>query len=191
MPPDRDRSRRTSPTMADYGRSIWRRKFVVLVALLAGLVLGTTVLPNALANRGTEKASVRMRVGQTATDAIAAQAPADAARPEDAVVSDPLNDAAVAQSVVNSLGPARGDLTADALLKGLSAAPLAGTNLVDLVYVDHSGSRAVAVARNYAKLWAARRNAEDARHVKAILTNYELRRRALELQIQQLSDQAD
>jgi capsular exopolysaccharide synthesis family protein len=191
MPPDRDRSRRTAPTMADYGRSIWRRKFVVLIALAAGLALGTTVLPNALASRGTEKASVRMRVGQTAADAIAEQAPADASQPKDAVVSDPLNDAAVAQRVVNGLGPARGDLTADALLKGLSAAPLAGTNLVDLVYVDRSGERAVAVARSYARLWATRRNAQDANHVKAILTKYELRRRTLERQIQQLSDQAD
>jgi capsular exopolysaccharide synthesis family protein len=192
MPPDRDRTRRTAPTMADYGRSIWRRKFIVLVALAAGLALGATVLQDVLANRGTQKASVRMRVEQTASDAIAEQAPpGEGAAPEDAVVSDPLNDVAVAQQVLDSLGPARGDLTADVLLKGLSAAPVAGTNRVDLVYVDRSGDRAVAVARSYAKLWATRRNTEDARRVNAILTRYEQQRRNLEAQIQQLSDQAD
>jgi capsular exopolysaccharide synthesis family protein len=190
MPPDRDRSRRTAPTMADYGRSIWRRKLVVLVALGAGLALGTTVLPNALANRGTQKASVRMRVGQTTSEAIAAQAPA-ADPAEDAVISDPLNDAAVAQQVLNGLGPVRGTLNADTLLKGLSAAPVADTNLVDLVYVDRRGDRAVAVARSYARLWTTRRNNQDATHVNAILTKYELQRRALERRILLLSDQAD
>jgi capsular exopolysaccharide synthesis family protein len=190
MPPDRDRSRRTAPTMADYGRSIWRRKLVVLVALGAGLALGTTVLPNALANRGTQKASVRMRVGQTTSEAIAAQAPA-ADPATDAVTSDPLNDAAVAQQVLNGLGPVRGTLNADTLLKGLSAAPVAGTNLVDLVYVDRRSDRAVAVARNYARLWTTRRNNQDATHVNSILTKYELQRRTLEHRIQQLSDQAD
>ena len=69
MPPARDRSRRTAPTLADYGRSIWRRKVVVLVALCGGLVLGMTLLPSALANRGTLKATVPLRVGQTASDA--------------------------------------------------------------------------------------------------------------------------
>jgi len=54
MPLDRDRSRRSTPTLADYGRSIWRRKLIVLVALGGGLALGMTLLPTARANRGTQ-----------------------------------------------------------------------------------------------------------------------------------------
>ena len=57
MPPARDRSRRTAPTLADYGRSIWRRKVVVLVALCGGLVLGMTLLPTALAQGSDRGAS--------------------------------------------------------------------------------------------------------------------------------------
>ncbi len=63
MPLDRDRSRRSTPTLADYGRSIWRRKLIVAVALLGGLALGMTLLPSALANRGTQTATVPLRVG--------------------------------------------------------------------------------------------------------------------------------
>src|SRR4029450_12904024 len=93
MPPDRDRSRRTAPTMADYGRAIWRGRLSALAAVAAGLALGTTVLPNALASRGTQKASVRMRVGQTISGAIAAQVPA-ADPAKDAGGSAPLHQRA-------------------------------------------------------------------------------------------------
>jgi capsular exopolysaccharide synthesis family protein len=188
----RDRSRRTAPTLADYGRSIWRRKLIVLIALCGGLALGMTVLPTALANRGTQKATVPMRVGQTASDAIAEQDPAAApAKGEDATARDPLNDVAVAQKTLDSLGPARGDLTTDTLLKNLTATPVAGTDQVDLVYVDREGQRAVQVARTFAKLWATRRNVEDQKRVATIVRSFETQRAQLELKIKQLSDQAD
>src|SRR6266508_1972853 len=174
MPADRDRSRRSTPTLADYGRSIWRRKLIVLVALCGGLALGMTLLPTALANRGTEKATVPMRVGQTASDAIAEQNPQAAAdgNAKDDTARDQLRDVAIAQKVLDGLGPLRGDLDA-------------------LEYVDRSGERAVAVARSYAKLWTARRNAEDQRRVQAILQSFEAQRQRLEARIRQLSDQAD
>jgi capsular exopolysaccharide synthesis family protein len=193
MPADRDRSRRSTPTLADYGRSIWRRKLIVLVALCGGLALGMTLLPTALANRGTEKATVPMRVGQTASDAIAEQNPQAAAdgNAKDDTARDQLRDVAIAQKVLDGLGPLRGDLDTDKLLKGLSHTPVAGTDQVDLEYVDRSGERAVAVARSYAKLWTARRNAEDQRRVQAILQSFEAQRQRLEARIRQLSDQAD
>src|SRR6266542_1383396 len=168
MPLDRDRSRRSTPTLADYGRSIWRRKLIVLVALGGGLALGMTLLPTALANRGTQKATVPLRVGQTASDAIAEQNPAaDAGKAKDDTARDQLRDVAIAQKVLDGLGPLRGDLDADKLLKGLSHTPVAGTDEVDLEYVDRSGARATAVARNYAKLWVTQRNTEDQRCVAA------------------------
>lgn len=192
MPADRDRSRRSTPTLADYGRSIWRRKLIVLVALCGGLALGMTLLPTALANRGTEKATVPMRVGQTASDAIADQNPQAAeGQAKDDTARDQLRDVAIAQKVLDGLGLLRSDLDADKLLKGLSHTPVAGTDQVDLEYVDRSGERATAVARSYAKLWAARRNAEDQRRVQAILQSFEAQRQRLEARIRQLSDQAD
>jgi capsular exopolysaccharide synthesis family protein len=192
MPLDRDRSRRSTPTLADYGRSIWRRKLIVLVALGGGLALGMTLLPTALANRGTQKATVPLRVGQTASDAIAEQNPAaDAGKAKDDTARDQLRDVAIAQKVLDGLGPLRGDLDADKLLKGLSHTPVAGTDEVDLEYVDRSGERATAVARNYARLWVTQRNAEDQRRVAAIVQNFEAQLQKLQVRIQQLSDQAD
>src|SRR6266542_991386 len=192
MPLDRDRSRRSTPTLADYGRSIWRRKLIVLVALGGGLALGMTLLPTALANRGTQKATVPLRVGQTASDAIAEQNPAaDAGKAKDDTARDQLRDVAIAQKVLDGLGPLRGDLDADKLLKGLSHTPVAGTDEVDLEYVDRSGARATAVARNYAKLWVTQRNTEDQRRVAAIVQNFEAQLQKLQVRIQQLSDQAD
>src|SRR6266508_2685116 len=142
MPADRDRSRRSTPTLADYGRSIWRRKLIVLVALCGGLALGMTLLPTALANRGTEKATVPMRVGQTASDAIAEQNPQAAAdgNAKDDTARDQLRDVAIAQKVLDGLGPLRGDLDTDKLLKGLSHTPVAGTDQAD----QEGGTGAVA-----------------------------------------------
>jgi capsular exopolysaccharide synthesis family protein len=192
MPLDRDRSRRSTPTLADYGRSIWRRKLIVVVALGGGLALGMTLLPTALANRGTQKATVPLRVGQTASDAIAQQNPqADAGKAKDDTARDQLRDVAIAQKVLDGLGPLRGDLDADKLLKGLSHTPVAGTDQVDLEYVDRSGERATAVARSYAKLWVTRRNAEDQRRVAAILQGFQAQLQKLQAQIEQLSNQAD
>lgn len=192
MPLDRDRSRRSTPTLADYGRSIWRRKLIVAVALLGGLALGMTLLPTALANRGTQKATVPLRVGQTASDAIAEQNPGvDDGKAKDDTARDQLRDVAIAQKVLQGLGPLRGDLNADKLLKGLSHTPVAGSDEVDLEYVDRSGERATAVARNYAKLWVARRNLEDLRRVNGIVQNFEAQLQRQQVKIQQLSDQAD
>jgi succinoglycan biosynthesis transport protein ExoP len=192
MPPDRDRSRRSAPTLADYGRSIWRRKLIVLVALCGGLALGMTVLPTALANRGTQKATVPMRVGQTASDAIAEQNPQAAdGQAKDDTARDQLRDVAIAQKALDGLGPLRGDLDVDKLIKGLSHTPVQGSDEVDLEYVDRSGERAVAVARNYAKLWVQQRNLQDQRHVALIIQGFEGQLLKLQARVQQLSDQAD
>jgi capsular exopolysaccharide synthesis family protein len=193
MPPARDRTSRAAPTLADYGRSIWRRKPIVLVALCGGLVLGMTLLPSALANRGTLKATVPLRVGQTASDAIAEQNPqaAEAGKAKDDNARDQLRDVAIARRVLDGLGPLRGDLDTDGLLKGLSHTPVAGTDKVDLDYVDRSGQRAVVVARSYARLWVARRNAEDERRVAVILRSFEAQLQRLQARIQELSDQVD
>jgi receptor protein-tyrosine kinase len=192
MPLDRDRSRRSTPTLADYGRSIWRRKLIVAVALLGGLALGMTLLPSALANRGTQKATVPLRVGQTAADAIAEQNPgADAGKAKDDTARDQLRDVAIAQKVLQGLGPARGDLDVDKLLKGLSHTPVEGSDEVDLDYVDRSGERAVAVARSYAKLWVQQRNLLDQRQVAAIIQGFDTQLQQLQAKVKQLSDQAD
>lgn len=192
MPPDRDRSRRSTPTLADYGRSIWRRKLIVLVALCGGLALGMTLLPTALANRGTQKATVPIRVGQSASDAIAEQNPQAAeGGAKDDTARDQLRDVAIAQKVLDGLGALRGDLDVDKLLKGLSHTPVQGSDQVDLEYVDRSGERAVAVARSYAKLWVQQRNLQDQRHVAAIVQGFEGQLQKLQARVQQLSDQAD
>jgi capsular exopolysaccharide synthesis family protein len=193
MPLDRDRSRRSTPALADYGRSIWRRKLIVAVALLGGLALGMTLLPTALANRGTQKATVPLRVGQTASDAIAEQNPQAAAAggKADDTARDQLRDVAIAQKVLQGLGPLRGDLDVDKLLKGLSHTPVQGSDEVDLDYVDRSGERAVAVARSYAKLWVQQRNLQDQRQVTAIIAGFEAQLQKLQARVQQLSDQAD
>jgi len=164
---------RASATLADYTRSAWRRKWVVIAGVLLGLLAGGLLLPRVLPSNAKYLASVQMDVRPVnLSDASERQGDRSAAP-----VLVP--DAQAVQAVIKSLGPAtagrlrplRGHPRtrwSSRLSAALQSEPIPGSTEFTISYADDDPALAERVLKEYVKSYAARRNAKYNNQLRAI-----------------------
>ena len=147
------------PALANVAQSIWRQRQLVLAGLVLGLLLGYLVLPKVLGGASTYVATVRMEVKASPADTIFASTPAFGGEEgEGGASTEALKDIEAADAVVEKLGREGYELSAPALLGGLTITPLAQTPLVDVAYADGDPNVAEAVVQEYTGQFSNRRN---------------------------------
>jgi capsular exopolysaccharide synthesis family protein len=167
-------TRRNDPGLADHARSLWRRKLVVVLGLLAGLALGTYVLPK-VASPPQYRATVRVDLKPLASTLLG---PANAsggtatARTPGAQPASLLQDVNVSTTVLKELGAKAPRLDAGAntpapqrpgaLAAAIVPSPVPDSSQFDLSYTDHDPKLAALAIQKYADAFARRRNADDA-----------------------------
>ncbi len=195
---------RTAPTLADYARSLWRRRILVGLGLLAGLALGFTVLPKVgpqFTYRATIRVDVRPLTSTVLSPSGAAGQPGLAPTKPATTPESPLRDVRVAGAVLRQLGRDAPRLAAvadqpkvrwaGALADAIVATPVPGSTQVDLSYVDGDQARAARVVQAYAGELVRRRNTADAALTAAGLQQLQRRADSLKAQIAGLAQQAD
>jgi capsular exopolysaccharide synthesis family protein len=198
-----DHVRGPAPSLADYARSIWRRRTFVAIGLVAGLVLGTAVLPR-FTSDVSYQARIRLDVKPLASSLLAPQG-ADkggnpgkgAARP----APSPLRDVTVAEAVLRQLGPDAARLSAvagkpraewaGALADRIDSTPVPGSTQSVLAYTDADPALAGAVVERYAKQYADNRNANDRKLTERGLTQLQREADELSRMIDVLAARAD
>lgn len=192
------------PTLADYVRILWRRRFIVLAGLVAGVLLGLAVLPGMTSPtyQATQRitmlpltASV-MAPGATAQVGFTNTAPG-AQQTDPSLVAD-LHAVQVAE---HTMGPSVGQLSAVSgapqalwpglLASALSASTINGTNQVDISLTDPSPALASTFVHDYALAFVADRNAENTASTNAALANLQSEANGLQQQVLALAKQAD
>jgi O-antigen/teichoic acid export membrane protein/Mrp family chromosome partitioning ATPase len=196
-PPRPPRARpRVSP--ARYLRTLWRRRLVVVAGLLAGVALGTMVLPTLLPSRPTYRATVRLDLRPFAVDLVAGP-PSSLSGTE---LAAQALDGEVASALLARPGRAVGQLEAirglppeqrpTGLLAAFTAEPVAGTrSTVALSLVDGSARRARLVLEGYARRLATKRNAADTARTAEALTVLDQQARDLHLDLVQWGQRVD
>jgi uncharacterized protein involved in exopolysaccharide biosynthesis len=153
------------PTMGGYLQAIWRRKFLVIIGMVVGLLLGMLVMPALRTDAGTYQATVRLKVAQLVSDTIVRERPQFNVDDGRNAQTNALQDVDLLRRVLDQLGPAGSGLTPDQAATRLVATPVSGSSFVDLAYTDTEGRRASRVVSAYAKAWADRRNNLDAKRL--------------------------
>jgi capsular exopolysaccharide synthesis family protein len=155
---------RLGPVIANLARSVWRQRKLVVAGLLLGLALGFLGLPKVLNSRATYEATQRLQLLQSPADAIFQVAPAigQSQDADPAGSSELLRDLAVANAVAKDLPTSESNrLTGTDLLTGLSFNPIPGSSYVDITYSSGNPTLATAVVQQYARQYAAKRNAAE------------------------------
>jgi capsular exopolysaccharide synthesis family protein len=195
---------RAGPGLADHARSVWQRKQLVALGLVAGVLLGVYAFPTVGA-QPTYRATIRIDLRPLASTTLLAPAPGAADPGGTAVagaeVSSPLQDVNTAAAVLRDLGPAAGRLSvvaglpreqwAGALAAAIVPTRLPGSTQVDLSYTDRDPRLAGTVVQRYAKVFRARRNAADAALTKKVLAATQRRLDRMNRRVVELSARAD
>jgi Mrp family chromosome partitioning ATPase len=169
---------RLGPAAANVARSIWHQKELLVLGLVLGLALGWLALPKVLSGGSTYDATIRMRVVQSPTDAVLADAPlfgpAAGSDAPGGASPEVLKDIIIADAALKQLSKSKDvevpdDLTPILLLNRLSITPLEGTSYVDLAFSDGDPALAAAVVEQYAKQFAAGRNRFEERRLEQLI----------------------
>jgi Mrp family chromosome partitioning ATPase len=168
-PPNLQSEAAEAPALADYGRVLLRRKWIVLGAALVGLLLGLAVLPAVQSGHSSYEATQRVDVKPLSSDLDPGASTGNATRARDrrSVVSG-FVDVTVMEAALADLGELSPPLTAEAEAEGgsvaqaavdrLSATPVEDSSAVDFSYRDDNRANAVAVVRAYSDAYASARN---------------------------------
>lgn len=196
-------TRRSDPGLADHARSLWRRKLVVVLGLLAGLALGIYVLPK-VASQPQYRATVRIDLKPLASTLLAPPNASSASEPARAPGAQPasaLQDVNASATVLKDLGPkaARVDAVATtppaqrpgALAAAIVPSPVPGSTQYDLSYTDHDPKLAALVIQKYADTFTRRRNADDAALTKRAVDAMQRELDQTNARIAELSARAD
>jgi capsular exopolysaccharide synthesis family protein len=196
-------TRRDDPALADYLRSVWRRKYLVLLGVVAGLALGFLILPKA-APPPQYRATVRIDVQPLASSIMApSNTPGGSTEPSPngTTPASPLQDLNVSQTVLRRLGTRAADLSAvklvprdqwpGALADAIVPVPVPGSTQYDLTYTDRDADLAALVIRRYADTLVRRRNADDDALTKRALDSMSKRLDAINASIASWSARAD
>jgi Mrp family chromosome partitioning ATPase len=205
-----------SSTIGDYATSVWRRKRLVALTVVAGFVFGLLVLPR-VGPGAQHQATVRVEAKPLVSSILALTSPggngnqagassagraSSTAGQSQVVTANPWQDLRVAEAVLQQLGPQAADLTAvagepqahwaGALAGAMRANPVPGSSTqFDLSYVDKDPARAAAVVERYATVMVDRRNAADAEITTSGLRTLQRDADRLKAEIDELASQAD
>jgi Mrp family chromosome partitioning ATPase len=155
--------------MGGYLQSIWRRKLLVIIGMVLGLLLGLLVVPALRTDTGTFQATVRLKVAQLVSDTIVRERPQFNVEDGRNAQTNALQDVDLLRRVLNRLAPVTAGLAPDAAAARLIATPVSGSSFVDLAYTDTDGRRASQIVSVYAKAWVDRRNSLDAKRLDKAL----------------------
>jgi len=155
--------------MGGYLQAIWRRKLLVIVGMVLGLVLGVFVVPMLRTDPGTYQATVRLKVAQLVSDTIVRERPQFEVEDGRNAQTNALQDVDLLRRVLDQLGPDTAGLAPDQAAARLVATPVSGSSFVDLAYTDTDDRRASRIVAAYAKAWADRRNNLDAKRLDKAL----------------------
>jgi Mrp family chromosome partitioning ATPase len=196
-------TRRSDPGLADHARSLWRRKLVVVLGLLAGLALGTYVLPK-VASQPQYRATVRIDLKPLASTLLGpanASSGSEPARTPGAQPASPLQDVNASATVLKELGSkaARLDAVAKttpaqrpgALAAAIVPSPVPGSTQYDLSYTDHDPKLAATVIQKYADVYTRQRNADDAALTRRAVDSMQRELDRTSAKIAELSARAD
>ena len=156
-----------TPALGDYIAAAWRRRFVVLIAVVLGGVLGAVVVPMVTNNSRTYAASQRVEIkafGSEKAPSSGATTKGANAGSGNARYADPDVMAAALKSLgakAGHLDPANNVHTANQAVAGLShltAKPVNGTSWVDLTYTDRDAALSSRVIHAYVAAYVAIRN---------------------------------
>lgn len=160
-----------TPSLAEYGRMIWRRRVVVGVSLVLGLLAGLVLLPAVAHERAGYAATVRLDVKPIDSDVASTGGKSWRDRLSSSS-GNRISDAGVMEDTLRLLGPradqlaaARGVDPADrpvALAQRLVATPVAGTTRIDVSYSDPNPQLAEAMVSTYANAFVKARNEQVA-----------------------------
>jgi Mrp family chromosome partitioning ATPase len=202
-----------SSTIGDYAASVWRRKGLVALTLVAGFALGLLVLPR-VGPGAQHQATVRVEAKPLVSSILALTSPngnqagassagrASSTAEQSQVTANPWQDLRVAETVLQEFGPQAAELTAvegapqaqwaGALAGAMRATPVPGSStLFDLSYVDKDPARAAVVVERYASVMVDRRNAADAEITTNGLRTLQRDADRLKADIDELASQAD
>jgi O-antigen/teichoic acid export membrane protein/Mrp family chromosome partitioning ATPase len=177
-------------------RTLWRWRLVVAAGLLAGVVLGTTVLPVLLPSRSTYRATVRLELRPFAVERVVGPAPG----PSGAELAGQALNVEVASEltrgrVAGQLDAVRGlapEQRPTGLLAAIRAEPVARTRwTVALSLVDGSARRARLVLESYARRLTGKRNAADRSRTAEALTVLDQQARDLHLDLVRWGQRVD
>ena len=176
------------PPAGGYAQAIWRRKLLVVAGLVVGLALGALVLPKARTGQATYQATIRLKIAEQVSDTIVRERPQfDNLKGGQNGDGNALQDVDLAGRVLAKLGAAAGTLEPDDVAARLTASPVNGSSFVDLVYTDTDPARAGRVLGAYAKAWATRRNALDAKRLHAAINGLEKQTATVQGEVARLS----
>jgi Mrp family chromosome partitioning ATPase len=196
---------RAAPGLADHGRTVWQRKHLVAVGLVAGLLLGVYALPR-VGEASSYRATIRIDMKPLASATLLAPPPGTpdtggGTTGAGAVPASPLQDVNIAAAVLQQLGPTADQLSAleevprEQWAGGLASAivptPLPGSTQVDLSYTDRDPRLAGNVVSRYGRTFTARRNAADAALTKKVMDGARERLDRMNRKVVILSARAD
>jgi Mrp family chromosome partitioning ATPase/uncharacterized protein involved in exopolysaccharide biosynthesis len=154
----------STPAFGDYLSAAWRRRAIVVTAIVAGGVLGAVVVPMATSQSRTYSASQRVDIKAFGSE----KAPAAPSKGASSSGASRYADPEVMAAALATLGPRAGrwDPTnnvhttnqAVAALSHLSAKPVTGTTWVDLTFTDTRPTLAQRVIQAYALTYVNTRN---------------------------------
>jgi len=187
---------RPSATLANYTRSAWRRKLLVVGGVVLGLLAGTFLLPRILPSSAKYLASVQMDVRSVDLSGTSLR------QGDKSATAVLVPDVQAVEAVIADLGPATagrlrpldGAPRAQWVTKlnsALAATPIPGSTQFTVSYADDDAALAERVLRDYAKSYAGRRNAKYAAQLTAVRTPRVREIQALTQQAQSLSRQAN
>ncbi len=139
-----------APGLEEYLRALRSRWWVVLLAMLIGLI-GASLF--ASSRTASYEASAKVTLGPTPSGGSLNQPVA----PDTATEADKLKSTAVAQLVHNQTGSTA---SANDLLGGLTVTYLAQRNVLDLTYASHDPAAAQKLVNAFATEYSAKREAE-------------------------------
>src|SRR4051812_9794270 len=189
----------STPAMGDFVAAAWRRRRIVLAAVVIGGVVGVAVVPLVTTNTRTYAASQRVDVkafGSEKAPSTTTTAKGSSGS-SDARYADPT----VMAAALASLGPRAGSLDATnnvrttnravAGLSHLTAKPVAGTTWVDMTFTDHDAGLSQRIIRAYVSAYVSTRNKAAAAANAAQVTNLTSQANSDYKQVAAWSRQAD
>jgi capsular exopolysaccharide synthesis family protein len=191
----------TNPSLSDYARSVWRRKVIVAVGLLAGIALGVVVFPRILPSNPAYEARTRLDLRPLTLEGQGNNGNDNSTAGQSAGSTALAPDTIAAQAAIDKLGPSARHLgvlkTLDRsrwpskLARSVRSSVIAGTTQVQVSFADDDPSLARATLQDYVDAYSERRNDIYDKQISEILASLNREAQTLQDEVLKWSNLAD